>query len=109
MYQIQTNASGSRQMWIDEQHLHTIQKYALFADLIDSSGIVNETVLDKLKLNVQSIMRSAEDNGDLITLCKDVLFHNNMKAFGLHQLIVLYLNWLKEQEDALRQSSQEEA
>ena len=104
MYQIQTNASGSRQMWIDEQHLHTIRKYALFADLIDSSGIVNETVLDKLKLNVQSIMRSAEENDDLITLCKDVLFHNNMKAFGLHQLIVLYLNWLKELEEAPQQA-----
>lgn len=109
MYQIQTNASGTRQMWIDESHLQTIRKYALFARLIDSNGIVNETVLDKLKLNVQSLMQSTEDNSDLIALCRDVLFHDNMKAFSLHQLITLYLNWLKETEADGEQASDTEA
>ncbi|MCM1107672.1 MAG: hypothetical protein NC388_01320 [Clostridium sp.] len=109
MYQIQSNASGTRQMWIDEKHLETIRKYALFADLIDSNGIITETVLDKLKLNVQSLMQATPDNADLITLCRDVLFHDNMKAFGLHQLITLYLNRLKELEETAETTGVENA
>ena len=48
MYTIQTNASGTRSMEISEKHLETIEKYSLFQQLIDSNGIVDETVLDKL-------------------------------------------------------------
>ena len=29
--------------------------------------------------------------------CIDVIYHNNMKAFGLQQLIKLYLQWLSQQ------------
>lgn len=54
MYTIQTNASGTRSMEISEKHLETIEKYSLFQQLIDSNGIVDETVLDKLKLNIRS-------------------------------------------------------
>ena len=46
MYTIQTNVSGTRSMEISEEHLKTIQKYALFQQLIDSNGIVDESVLD---------------------------------------------------------------
>ena len=52
MYTIQTNASGTRSMEISEENLQTIEKYALFQHLIDSNGIVDESVLDKLKLNL---------------------------------------------------------
>ena len=34
----------------------------------------------------------------LLDLCLDVIYHNNMKAFGLQQLIKLYLTWLNSQE-----------
>ena len=44
MYTIQTNASGTRSMEISEKHLETIEKYSLFQQLIDSNGIVDETV-----------------------------------------------------------------
>ena len=98
MYTIQTNASGTRSMEISEVNLQTIQKYALFQHLIDSNGIVDESVLDKLKLNVRSLIVSNEENNkDLLDLCIDVIYHNNMKAFGLHQLILLYIRWEKEQ------------
>ena len=53
MYTIQTNASGTRSMEISEVNLQTIQKYSLFQHLIDSNGIVDEMVLDKLKLNIR--------------------------------------------------------
>ena len=84
MYTIQTNASGTRSMEISEKHLETIEKYSLFQQLIDSNGIVDETVLDKLKLNIRSLIASMEENSkDLLDLCIDVIYHNNMKAFGL--------------------------
>ena len=100
MYNIQTNASGTRSMEISETNLQTIQKYSLFQHLIDSNGIVDESVLDKLKLNVRSLIASDEQNcKDLLDLCIDVIYHNNMKAFGLNQLIQLYINWEKESEE----------
>ena len=100
MYIIQTNASGTRSMEISEENLQTIRKYAFFQHLIDSNGIVDEAVLDKLKLNIRSLIASAEGNcKDLLDLCIDVIYHNNMKAFGLHQLILTYIRWNKEQQE----------
>ena len=91
MYTIQTNASGTRSMEISEENLQTIEKYALFQHLIDSNGIVDESVLEKLKLNIRSLITSEEGNNkELLDLCIDVIYHNNMKAFGLHQLILLW-------------------
>ena len=53
---IQTNSSGTRSIEIAEIHLQTIEKYQLFRDLIDSNGYVDEQVLDKLKLNIRSLL-----------------------------------------------------
>ena len=101
MYNIQTNSSGTRSMEISETNLQTIQKYSLFQHLIDSTGIVDESVLDKLKLNIRSLIASDEQNcKDLLDLCIDVIYHNNMKAFGLHQLVLLYIRWEKEQQES---------
>lgn len=99
MYTIQANPSGTRGMEISEENLVTIEKYSLFQHLIDSNGIVDEAVLEKLKLNIRSLIASQEeDSKDLLDLCIDVIYHNNMKAFGLQQLIKLYLTWLSKQE-----------
>ena len=95
MYTIQANPSGTRSLEVSEENLATIEKYGLFRHLIDSNGIVDETVLDKLKLNIRSLIAAQEeDSKDLLDLCIDVIYHNNMKAFGLQQLIKLYLQWL---------------
>ena len=95
MYTIQANPSGTRSMEISEENLVTIEKYSLFQHLIDSNGIVDEAVLEKLKLNIRSLIASQEeDSKDLLDLCIDVIYHNNMKAFGLQQLIKLNLTWL---------------
>lgn len=93
MYEIQTNEKGSRHMFISDEHLDTIEKYRLFNELIDSTGIVNEMVLEKLRLNVRALMEADKEATDLIDLCKDVLYHENMKAYGLNQLMHLYKNW----------------
>jgi hypothetical protein len=99
MYKIQTNQSGTRSMEISEEDLLTIAKYNLFSDLIDSNGIVDESVLDKLKLNVRSLLESDTCNDKaLLDLCLDVIYHNNMKAFGLQQLVILYINWKRQQD-----------
>lgn len=99
MYTIQANPSGTRSMEISEENLVIIEKYSLFQHLIDSNGIVDEAVLEKLKLNIRSLIASQEeDSKELLDLCIDVIYHNNMKAFGLQQLIKLYLTWLSKQE-----------
>ena len=91
---IQTNSSGTRSIEIKEQHLQTIERYQLFRDLIDSNGYVDEQVLDKLKLNVRSILEAqAGLDKDLLDLCLDVIYHPNMKAYGLQQLVLLFINW----------------
>lgn len=53
-----------------EEHLNTIKKYSLLKNLIDSNGIIDEPVLDKLKLNVRSMLESsAEVDKELLDLC----------------------------------------
>lgn len=100
MYKIQSNQSGTRSIEVSDQHLETIDKYQLFRDLIDSNGYIDETVLDKLKLNIRSLLESdAAKDKSLLDLCLDVIYHHNMKAFGLQQLILLFINWKNQQTD----------
>ena len=96
MYTILCNMKGSRKLSVDETHLKTIDRYSLFSDLLDSNGIVEESVLEKLRLNVRSLLAN-EPDPELLDFCERILFHNDMKAFGLHQLILLYIDWKKEQ------------
>ena len=49
MYTIQANPSGTRSIEVSTENLRTIEKYSLFRHLIDSTGIVDEPVLDKLR------------------------------------------------------------
>lgn len=96
-YTIQANAKGSRSIQVNNEHLATIQTNALFADLLDSNGIVDESVVEKLRLNVRALLESKPKDEALLRLCQEVLFHDNMKAFGLHQLITFYLMWEEKQ------------
>lgn len=98
-YRIQANASGTRSITIHEAHLATIRKYALLDNLVDSNGIIDESILDKLKLNIRAMLEAGTGaEKDLLDLCLDVVYNNNMKAFGLNQLVILYKKWAKEQE-----------
>ena len=99
MYKIQANHTGTRSIEVSEEHLQTIRKYALLKNLIDSTGIIDETVLDKLKFTLRALLESeAGKDKALLDLCLDVIYHNNMKAFGLHQLTLLYIDWVSKQD-----------
>ena len=99
---IQANSSGTRSIDVKEEHLETIEKYLFFRDLIDSNGYVDEQVLEKLKLNIRSMLESqAGKDKALLDLCLDVIYHPNMKAFGLQQLVILYINWKNKGNDNL--------
>lgn len=94
---------------MSEQHLEVIEKYSLLQDLVDSNGFIDEQVLDKLKLNVRSLLESdAGSDKQLLDLCLDVIYNNNMKAFGLNQLVALYIKWERQREAAGTESMEEQ-
>ena len=95
MYKIQANQSGTRSIEVSDLHLETIDKYQLLRNLVDSHGIIDEGVLEKLKLNVRALLEAdnCQDKA-LLDLCLDVIYNSNMKALGLHNLVLLYVDWL---------------
>jgi len=107
MYKIQANASGSRMIEISDSHLETIRKYSLLKNLIDSNGIIDETVVDKLKLNCRSILESqTEVDRKLMDLCLDVVYNSNMKAIGLHNLTLLFVEWEEKMQQNEKQNEE---
>lgn len=109
-YTIQTNVSGTRNINISDENLQTIDKYALFDQLIDSNGIIDESVLEKLRLNIRSLIVGVEGNcKDLLDLCIDVIYHDNMKAPGLKNLVVLYTDWKAKQHTQPTEGTEKEA
>ena len=95
MYKIQANQSGTRSIEVSDLHLETIDKYQLLRNLVDSNGLIDEGVLEKLKLNVRALLEAdnCQDKA-LLDLCLDVIYNSNMKALGLHNLVLLYVDWL---------------
>lgn len=100
MYTIKANASGTRIIEVSDNHLETIKDYALLKDLIDSNGIIDETVVEKLRLNCRSILEMQPNvDKSLMDLCLDVIYNTNMKAIGLQNLLSLYVEWYKGKEE----------
>ena len=94
MYNIQANESGTRSISVSVENLSTIRRFSLFQLLVDSSGIITEQSLDKLKLNIRSLLTTPQGSDKaLLDLCIDVIYHRDMKAFGLRNLIALYEQW----------------
>ena len=95
--QIQANPSGTRHIEVTDEHLATLNRYQLLDGLTGSNGIIDEAVLDKLKFTVRSLLETAGNNDKaLLDLCLDVIYHRDMKAFGLQQLTTLFVNWKNE-------------
>lgn len=99
MYKIQANQSGTRSIEVSDLHLETIDKYQLLRNLVDSNGIIDEEVLEKLKLNVRSLLEADNcQDKNLLDLCLDVIYNSNMKALNLHNLVLLYVDWKEKKE-----------
>ncbi len=96
IYKIQANEKGSRYIEVSEAQLITIDKYNLLCGLLNSTGFVDQKTLDKLQLNVRALLENTNADSDLVDLCQKVLFHDNMKAFGLYKLIELFIQWKQE-------------
>lgn len=90
MQKIQANEKGSRSITISNEHLQVIRKYALFQYLVDSNGVVDDMVLNKLRMNVRALIESNKNPEDLVSFCQEVLYHDNMKPFALQSLLDLY-------------------
>ena len=94
MYNIQANESGTRSINVSDENLATIRRFSLFQWLIDSNGIVTEQSLDKLRLNIRSLLTTPQGSDkQLLDLCIDVIYHSDMKALGLKHLMALYEQW----------------
>ena len=80
-----------------------MKKNAVIVENILNS-VIDEFKFTEEYANMCKALISAEEdfkagignNKELLDLCIDVIYHNNMKAFGLHQLILLYIQWEKE-------------
>ena len=107
-YNIISNASGTRNMEITDEHLEVIMKHRLFSNLVGSNGIVDEELLSNLRLFVASLIDStgAKDE-QLVNFYKDVLTHPNMKATALGNLMELYANWKEQHDDTEEVSTQQ--
>ena len=100
MSKIQANSTGTRTIEVSEEHLQTLEKYQLMREVQESHGYVNEETLNKLKLNIRALLESeAGRDKALLDLCLDVVYNPNMKAFGLQQLVLYYINWKNSAND----------
>ena len=98
MNTIQANSRNTRFIEVSDENLATIKKYNLFNQLTNSQGLITEDILEKLRLTIRSLIASQEeDSRDLLDLCIDVIYHKDMKAFGLNQLYILYKDKYKKQ------------
>lgn len=94
MYNIQANESGTRSINVSQENLETLRSFSLLQFLVDSNGIITEQSLDKLKLTIRSLLTTPQGSDKaLLDLCIDVIYHRDMKAFGLKNLIALYEQW----------------
>ena len=96
---INANASGTRTIEVTEVQLQIIRRYSLLDRIANSAGIIDEDSLNKLRLTVRSLIASQTmASKELLELCL-VLYHEDMKALGLNNLIKCYNEWLVSQEN----------
>ena len=91
---INANASGTRTIEVTEVQLQIIKRYSLLDRIANSAGIVDEDSLSRLRLTVRSLIASQEmASKELLDICP-ILYHEDMKALGLKNLIKCYTEWM---------------
>ena len=103
---INANASGTRTIEVTEVQLQIIRRYSLLDRIANSAGIIDEDSLNKLRLTVRSLIASQTmASKELLELCL-VLYHEDMKALGLNNLMKCYNEWLMSQESQLSEDAE---
>ena len=96
---INANASGTRTIEVTEVQLQIIKRYSLLDRIANSAGVIDEDSLNKLRLTVRSLIASQTmASKELLELCL-VLYHEDMKALGLNNLVKCYNEWFVSQEN----------
>ena len=91
---INANTSGTRTIEVSEPQLRIIQKYSLLDRIANSTGVIDEESLNKLRLTVRSLIASQTmASKELLDICP-ILYHEDMKALGLNNLAKCYTEWL---------------
>ena len=91
---INANASGTRTIEVTEEQLQIIKKYSLLDRIANSTGVIDEESLNKLRLTVRSLIASQTmASKELLDICP-ILYHEDMKALGLKNLIKCYTEWI---------------
>ena len=91
---INANASGTRTIEVTEEQLQIIRKYSLLDRIANSTGVIDEESLGKLRLTVRSLIASQTmASKELLDICP-ILYHEDMKALGLKNLLKCYTEWM---------------
>ena len=97
---INANTSGTRTIEVTEPQLQIIKKYSLLDRIANSTGVIDEESLNKLRLTVRSLIASQTmASNELLDICP-ILYHEDMKALGLKNLIKCYSEWIASNEPA---------
>ena len=97
---INANTSGTRTIEVTELQLQIIKKYSLLDRIANSTGVIDEESLNKLRLTVRSLIASQTmASKELLDICP-ILYHEDMKALGLKNLIKCYSEWMASNEPA---------
>ncbi|MBQ5887741.1 MAG: hypothetical protein IIW77_00515 [Bacteroidaceae bacterium] len=95
---INANTSGTRTIEVTEPQLQIIKKYSLLDRIANSTGVIDEESLNKLRLTVRSLIASQTmASNELLDICP-ILYHEDMKALGLKNLIKCYSEWIASNE-----------
>ena len=102
------NASGTRTIDVNEEQLQIIKKYSLFDRIANSTGVIDEESLGKLRLTVRSLIASQTmASKELLDICP-ILYHEDMKALGLKNLIKCYGEWIASREATVEAAETDE-
>ena len=97
---INANASGTRTIEVTVEQMQIVKKYSLFDRIANSTGVIDEESLNKLRLTVRSLIASQTmASKELLDICP-ILYHEDMKALGLKNLIKCYTEWMASCEAA---------
>ncbi len=94
MYKIQANQSGTRSIEVSDQHLRDYRKVSVTSQPRRQQRHYRRGSARQTETQCAFTPRSSDiKDKELLDLCLDVIYNQNMKALGLHNLVLLYVDW----------------